>query len=338
MTRRNRTLFAGVSAVALLLTSCAASGDGSEGGESNSVTIMVEPSAQAAFVAEQEGFFGDLEVDVTTVGYDEAESMLVAGNTQIAWMGPLDAAEFVSQGEDFKYLSTAGGLNMYNGVLVRAEDSDEYQDITDLRGKKLGIPGFGTGTWATFSVFVNAYYGFDAPEDDFDIVTADSGALLALLEKGEIDGALLFAAEAASGRFNDEFEAIFSMTEAMQEQFGVPLTVNGMVGTSDWIDSNPETVKTVIAGLDEAVNWMAENSEEFLPGGKYEDLADGDGWLASQELNEGIVDLLSEKKWFLTSEDYTGEWVESVYQLIQDGEGTLVDEVPSIEDIFVPAN
>src|SRR5699024_5446856 len=123
--------------------------------------------------------------------------------------------------------------------------------------------------------------------------------------------------------FSDSFHPIFSMTEAMSETFGVPLTVNGMVATSDWIEANPDIVDQVVSGLDEAVEWMEDNSEEFLKGGKYEDLADGDGWLGSDELNEGIVGLLGEGKWFLTSADYTEEWVDSVYQLIEDGEGVL---------------
>lgn len=331
-----RVAAVGLGLSALMLAGCSADPAGGDG--SGKVVLTVEPSAIPAFVAEREGLFEGVDVEVSTVGYEEAESLLVAGKTHIAWMGPLDAAQFSSEGEDFRYLTTAGALNMYNGVAVRAEDATKYGSVADLKGKTLGIPGFGTGTWASFQVFATTFYDIKDPENDFNVVTADSGALLAMLEKGEIDGALVFAAQAAAARYMDEFHTVFSFTEVMQERLGQPLVVNGAVVSEKWLKANPEAAAAVVAGLDAAVAWMKDNPDAFLPDGKYADLAKGDGWHRSVESTEGILALVGEGMWFLSSDHYTGAWQEAVYQIIKAGEGTLVDTVPPLEEIFAPAS
>ena len=343
MKKGARSLIVGATVMAAVVAACGGSPAGSATDDTQaatsgeSVVITVEPSAIPAFVAEREGFFGDIDVEVTTVGYEEAESLLLAGQTHIAWMGPLDVAKFVSEGEEFRYLSTAGALNMYNGIVVRAEDGDVYNDVTDLVGKRLGIPGFGTGTWATFDVFARSVFDIASPEDDFEIVTADSGALLAMLERGEIDGALLFAAQSAAGRYMEQFKTVFSFTEAMQEEYGVPLVVNGPAATREWIEADPDTVDAIVSGLDQAVAWMKDNPEAFDVDGKYADLGEGDGWHNSEETTAGILALVGEGEWYRTSNDFTDEWQSAVYEIIQAGEGSLVDSVPPMEEIFADA-
>ena len=123
-----------------------------------SVSMTVEASAIPAFVAADRGFFGALEVEVSKVGYDQVQALLVAGDTDIAWMSPIETVQFVTEGSDFRYFSTAGAQNMYNGIVVRAEEADQYPDVLSLEGKQLGIPGFGTGTWASFRAFTRAFY------------------------------------------------------------------------------------------------------------------------------------------------------------------------------------
>lgn len=339
MTQRNRVRHTSAAVIAaaasaLILSAC---GGGGSGDDEDKVLITADPSAIAAFVAQEEGFFEGADVEVSTAGYDQAASLLIAGDSQIAWMGPLEAAQYASEGEDFQYMSTAGALNMYNGVIVRAEDADKYTTVADLKGKKLGIPGFGTGTWADFAVFAKMFYGIDDAKAAYDTATADSGALLALLEKGEIDAALLFAADSASSRYSDKFATVFSFTEVMQEELGQPLAITGGVASAAWLEENPEQADAVIAGLDKAVEWMKQNPQELGEDGKYANLAEEGGWFTSEEATAGILQLLGEGKWFLSSDVYTDDWREAVYKVVQGGEGSLVDSVPPIDDFLAPA-
>lgn len=321
-------------AVAVALCASLVSACGSN--DDDTIVITADPSAIAAFVAEDRDLFKGVDVDVTTSGYDQAGSLLITGDTQIAWMGPLEAAQYASEGEDFKYLSTAGALNMYNGVVVRAEDAEKYTSVSDLEGHKLGIPGFGTGTWADFDVFAKMFYGIDDARNAFDTVTADSGALLALLEKGEIDGALLFAADSASSRYSDEFSTVFSFTDVMQDKLGEPLAITGCVASQSWLDGHAKEADAITQGLDDAVAWMRNHPEEFDTDGEYAELATNDGWHTSPEATAGILKLVKQGKWYLSSDTYTKDWQDAIYQIVQGGEGSLVDSVPDEEDFLAP--
>jgi NitT/TauT family transport system substrate-binding protein len=341
MTHRNRarrTAAVITAAVGALILSACGGGSDSGGGD-DKILITADPSGIAAFVAQDEGFFEDegVDVEVSTSGFDQAGSMLISGDTQIAWMGPLEAAQFAGEGEDFKYMSTAGALNMFNGVVVRAEDADTYKTINDLEGKKLGHPGFGTGTWADFTVFASMFYGIDDAKAAFETPTADSGAALALLEKGEIDAALLFAADSAAARHSDKFETIFSFTETMQEELGQPLAITGGVVTGEWLKENPEEADSIITALDNAVDWMKANTQEFAEGGKYEKYAKDNGWHSSEDATAAILDLLKAGDYYLKSDVYTDAWREAVHEVVSNGEGTLVEKVPALDDYLAPA-
>lgn len=302
--------------------------------EDTEVKITVEPSALPAFVAQREGLFKGIKVDVTQVGYAQVQALLVSGETDVAWMSPLETMEFVSEGSDFRYFSTAGSQNMYNGVVVRAADADKYHSIEDLKGKKLGVPGYGTGTWAIFQTFARAFYGVDDSRSTFKTVAADSGALLALLERGDIDAALLLSGTSAVARSSPQFKTIFSFTEDLQKRTGQPLTVNGAVATASWLEKNPHTVASLVAGLDAGVQWMVDHPEAFARGGKYQDLAQAVGWLKGDKPNTTIQTFLREGKWYLTSANYTQAWIDTVTKLAQ--EGKLVAKIPPSSQVFWP--
>ncbi|SLN75568.1 NMT1/THI5 like protein [Roseisalinus antarcticus] len=295
--------------------------------------MTVDASAVPVFVAADRGLFGDQPVEVSQVGYEQVQALLIAGETEIGWLSPVETTSFIAEGSDLKYFSTAAALNMYNGVVVRTEDAEMYQTITDLEGKRLGIPGYGTGTWATFIAFMNAYYGIEDPDAYFDVVTASSGALLALVERGELDGALLFSGSSAAARSLPQFETIFSFTEAMQENTGQPLVITGSVATSDWLAENGEAAANVIAGLDAAVQWISENPSAFQQGGEYASLAEAAGWLSEPETTSTVLGLIDEGKWYLSSDSYTTEWMTAIRELVVAG-GTL-ETVPTVEEIFL---
>lgn len=310
-------------------------GTSCETASGEAIDISVSPSGLPVYVAGEEGLFAGLDVEVSQVGYDQSAALFLAGDTPLGWIAPIEVAEFVSQGEEFQYFSTAGATNMINGLVIRAEDSDKYQSVEDLVGQRVGNPGFGTGTWATFEVIMQSQYDID-PQNDFDNLTADSGALLGLLETGEIEAALLFSGQSAAAIALDQFDTIFSFTDAWQESTGHPMVVNGPVARASWLEENTCVATVIVDGIDAAVQWMKDNPEEFQEGGKYAEWIEAEGWLSSPETTEGIHQLLQDGEWFLTSDAYTEEWVDSIYSLVEAGEGTLVESVPPKDDIFFP--
>jgi ABC-type nitrate/sulfonate/bicarbonate transport system substrate-binding protein len=317
-------------------TQIEAAGDEADGeGTTETIEFTVSPSGLPVYVASQEGLFEGVDIEVNLVGYDQSAALFLAGDTPLGWEGPVDVAEFVAEGEEFRYFSTAGATNMINGLVIRAEDAEKYQSIEDLVGQRVGNPGAGTGTWKTFQVVLQSQFDLD-PSEAFDNITADSGALLGLLESGEIEAALLFSGQSAAALALDQFETVFSFTEAWQEATGHPMVVNGPVARASWLEENPDIAAALIDGIDAAVQWIKDHPEEFQQGGKYEEWVEAEGWLRSPETTEGIMELIQSGEWYTTSDVYTEDWIADFYGLIEQGQGVLVEEVPARDEIFYP--
>lgn len=326
-------------AIAGLLTvsACggASSSANSDGNSSDEPTItFIGAGNMPVQVAIDRGFYDGVNVEFKEVGEEQETSLFIGGDAVLGSMSPWSVAKFVAEGEDLKFLSTAGATNLINGVLIRAEDADKYQTIGDLEGKKLGVPGFGSDTWAAFETVVKTLYDDDA-KSSFDTVTADSGAELGLLGTGQIDAALLQSGTTATGMALPEFKLIFSFTQEWQKTKGQPLVVDGIVAKGDWAAEHPDLVEDVIDGNEMAVQWMREHPEEFNSGGEYEDLARAEGWLEDPKATEQILALLKNGDWYLSRDEYTQAWVDSVYEFIQGGQGILIEgTVPDSEKIF----
>lgn len=318
-----------------LATACGGGGASSASG-SKGVTIAVDPSAIPIFVAQKEGFFKGVTVKTQEVGQADPQSLLLAHKVDVAWMSPVETAGYVSQGSPFIYYSTAGAVNMWNGVVVRSEDSAKYQSIADLEGHKLGMPGFGSGTWQTFAAFAKLD-GIDNPKQAFDLRTAGPGALLALVEKGEVDASLLYSSQSIAARTNPKFHTIFSFTKAMQEKYGVPLVITGQTATRDWYKGHKSQVSKINAGLDKAVAWMQSHPDAFKPGGKYASRAKADGWFTTKDTTRGIIKLLSTGKYETTSDIYTDKWRSAVAKVVKAGKGAVVKSVPPTDSYLAPA-
>lgn len=311
--------------------------DGAADEELPTVTFLAASSVPVA-VAIDQGFYEEegLNVEFREVGEEQEGSLFFGGDAELGSSSPWDVARFVSEGEDVRVLSTAGGTNFVNGVLVRSEDAETYQTIEDLQGQTLGIPGFGSSTWQAFAVVVNQLYGLDA-EEDFDNRTASPGALLGLLGTGEVEGALLFSGQTVVGVASDQFERIFSFTEAWQEEAGEPMIVDSYMAKAQWAEQNPDQVRAFIRGTNRAAQWMIDNADAFREDGQYAELSRGAGWLVEPQATDVILQMLADGELIFTAQEYDQSWIDSMYAFIEQSQGVLIEgEVPPPDQIFYP--
>ena len=126
MKKSARSLIVGATVMAAVVAACGGSPAGSATDDTQaatsgeSVVITVEPSAIPAFVAEREGFFGDIDVEVTTVGYEKRRaSCWRARPTSRGWVPGCRQVRF--EGEEFRYLSTPVHSTCTTGSLSRAK-------------------------------------------------------------------------------------------------------------------------------------------------------------------------------------------------------------------------
>lgn len=338
----NRVRFVPALTAGLLAVSACGGTTSSGGGEGTSEDVptitFIGASNIPVMVAIDQGFYKKVNVEFKQVGEEQETSLFIGGDAELGAMSPWSTAKYDAEGEDIKLLSTAGATNLINGVLIRAEDSDKYKTIEDLEGQKLGVPGLGSDTWAAFETVVKTLYDDDA-KSSFETVTADSGAELGLLGTGQIEGALLQSGTTATGMALSQFKLIFSFTQEWQKVEGQPLIVDGIVAKGQWADENPDLVQDVIQGNETAVQWMSQHPEEFDVDGQYADLSREEGWLTDPKGTEQILKLLADGEWYLSEEQYTQDWIDSIYKFIEDGKGIMTEgTIPPSEKIFYPVS
>jgi len=169
-----RRLVLAVSAAAIVAVGCTAAAPPTPTGPYK-LHMRMTPSNAAWIVAQDQHLFDNIQLDYELVGYGESAQLFLAGTDPVGQESPWEAARFQSEGENISYFGTPAALRFNSGVIIRSEDADKYKTLDDLKGKKLGHPGYGTGTWQAFEIIAKANYNLTA-KTDFQPVEADPGA------------------------------------------------------------------------------------------------------------------------------------------------------------------
>ena len=82
------------------------------------------------FVAQTEGLYEGVSVNVTKVGFGEQSALFATGNYPITSMAPWEVAQANNQGDDLRLISTAGAVYAYNPVIIRRSDEATYTTFT----------------------------------------------------------------------------------------------------------------------------------------------------------------------------------------------------------------
>ncbi|WP_171075127.1 ABC transporter substrate-binding protein [Nonomuraea basaltis] len=174
---------------------------GDAGGEQQKkITIASAPNVflSALYVAQDDGMFAEegLTVEIVEVeSGNDSVAALASGQAQYADVGFEDLAELSQAGDD-SVIMAHDILNRVTLTLVMRKEVAERKNVTAasplkdrlsaLKGLKIGITSPGSPT-DTYMRYYLASVGLD-PERDVEIVPLGGGsALLAALEKGQID-------------------------------------------------------------------------------------------------------------------------------------------------------
>jgi ABC-type nitrate/sulfonate/bicarbonate transport system substrate-binding protein len=295
--------------------------------------MQLTPSNASWAVAKDQGFLKGIDLDYQLVGYGESAQLFVSGQNPVGQESPWEAAVFQDKGEDISYFGTASASNFISAIIIRAEDASKYKSLTDLKGKKIGIPGFGTGTWAAFQVLAKGLYNLD-PKGDFVILEGDPGTVMGLLQTKQVDGAIPFTAGTFQALANPGLKAIFEFSAAWKTKSGSGLTIDGQMARRSWLDSHQEIAKNLVAGLDQGLQYLKDNPAIVNKGGKYEAFWQNAGFLSDDTTYKSAVDQLKSGNYQLLSTTFTKDWTDDVYEFIALGKGVLAPTIPPKEKVF----
>jgi ABC-type nitrate/sulfonate/bicarbonate transport system substrate-binding protein len=295
--------------------------------------MQLTPSHVSVQIAKDKGYFKGIDLDTQLVGYGESSQLFHAGTDPIGNESAWEAATYQEQGKDIRFFSTAEATNFISGIIIRTADKAKYPDLKSLKGQKLGMPGFGTGTWAAFQTIAKAQFGLDALKD-FQPVEGNPGDLEGLLQTKSIDGFITFSAPTAHAISNPAYTMLYNITDEWKKANGAYLTINGWIAEAKWLDDHLEIMKTFIAGAQKGLEDLKKDPAVAHKGGKYEQWATNEGRLVSTETTDLTDKWIKDSYFYLDASVYNKAWTEAVYKFIQQGQGVLVKTVPPIEKVF----
>ncbi len=203
------------------------------------------------WVAEEEGLFRKYGLDVEPIllrGGQLATQALAAGDPPIVNIGTVVQA----------------GLQGYNLALIAAVQT-KYDffvfvrpgitKLEQLKGKKIGITGFGSATHFASSILLKHL----KLEPNRDVALISSGLdpeRVAALVSGKIDASFFNSSAAPLARKA-------GLTELLQiGDLGVEVQGNGLATSRSFIQSNREIVKAAVKGYVEGIHFIYANKKE----------------------------------------------------------------------------
>jgi NitT/TauT family transport system substrate-binding protein len=156
-----------------------------------------------------------------------------------------------AQGKDVIVIH--GIFSPLNLVLVRRDSP--LETLADLRGKKLGIFGGPSSTTFTFlAVIAKRWHGLDLLHD-VELVSAPGPALANLLDRGEVDAALMGTAESLKLGGKEDYRVLVDLAREYATRRGqVPAHVT-VATTETFAAGHADLLKDFLAATDEAMTY-----------------------------------------------------------------------------------
>lgn len=237
----------------LVVTGCGRKDSGSAS-NSNKVRIgYVGITCEAPiFSAVENGFFKEEGLDVKMVKCEWAnyKDVLALGGFDITHHLVMYFLKPIEQGLDVKF---TGGI--HRGCLrVQAGKNSSINSITDLRGKRIGVPGMGTPPFI-FANRVLGAHGID-PSKEIQWRVFPAGELGLALDKGEIDaiadsepiGSLLIAEGKVKNVADQAQDAPY------KDEYCCAVIVNGK-----FLRMNPKAAAAATRALLKGAKWVEAN-------------------------------------------------------------------------------
>lgn len=251
------TTAAMTAALALGVTGCAQGGGGGEdeatdSGSNAPIRVGTQPWLGYGqwYVALDQGFTGDLEVDLPSFNADsDVNAALVAKRLDMANVGAQAALQFIEQGLDVSIVMLLDSATDADAILAE----EGLDDVADLAGASVA---FERG--ATSEILLSeALAGEGLTLDDIDAVEASADQVAPMLLAGQVDAGVTYepyVSEALTS--GDGIDTVATAGEYPG------LITDVLVVRNDVLDERPDDIRTLITAWDEAVAFTESNTDE----------------------------------------------------------------------------
>jgi ABC-type nitrate/sulfonate/bicarbonate transport system substrate-binding protein len=232
------------------------------GGEAlQPVSIATAAAGQSGYLAaliEAKGIAAQHDIKITNMMMDftEAANALKLGRVLVSTMQPSTAVNLWKSGTQLR-LFTA---QIWSGNAWVVRKDSPYKTLADLKGKKIGNFSRVTGAFF-FSAVIAKEHGLDI-EKDFQAIPAETGALIALLERGEVEAIDMFEPHVTKLIVSGKYRVLLDFDVELKRIFGSPPLKTGMAVLRDTAEKQPALVKSIRGAYVDGIKLIKAGKDE----------------------------------------------------------------------------
>ncbi len=225
------------------------------------VNIASSATGQTGYIAsmiEAKGIDVKYGLKITNLMMDftEAANAIKLGRAVASAMQPSTAVNLIKSGTDIRL--TIPQVWSGNSWLVKKDSP--YKSFADLKGKKIG--NFARVTGAFFFAAVIAKENKLDLEKDFQNIPAETGALIALLERGDVEAINMFEPHVTRLVMSGRYRVLVDFDIALEEIFGAPPLKSTIGMLKETAEKQPQLVKALRSIYGEAVQMIKKGQDD----------------------------------------------------------------------------
>ncbi|HLN88172.1 MAG TPA: PhnD/SsuA/transferrin family substrate-binding protein [Candidatus Limnocylindrales bacterium] len=225
------------------------------------VNVATAATGQSGYIAaliENQGLDVKYGIKITNMMMDftEAANAIKLGRAQASAMQPSTAVNLVKSGTDIRLITP----QIWSGNSWVVKKESPYKTFADLKGKKIGNFARVTGAFF-FSAVIAKEQKLDL-EKDFQMVPADTGALIALLERGDVEAINMFEPHVTRLVMSGRYRVLVDFDIALEEIFGAPPLKSTVGMLKETVEKQPALVKAIRGAYIDAVKLIKSGRDE----------------------------------------------------------------------------
>jgi ABC-type nitrate/sulfonate/bicarbonate transport system substrate-binding protein len=266
MTIKHRLIFAVVFLLWGNLQSQASAGQTPQ-----TINVATSAAGQSGYIAaliENKGLdvkYG-IKINNMMMDFTEAANAVKLGRTVASAMQPSTAVNLVKSGTDIRLITP----QIWSGNSWVVKKDAPYKSFGDLKGKKLGNFARVTGAYF-FSAVIAKERKLDI-EKDFQNVPAETGALIALLERGEVEAINMFEPHTTRLVMSGKYRVLIDFDIELEQIFGAPPLKSTVGMLKETVEKQPQLVKALRSAYIDAVRMIKAGQDEDFFKSKAKDL------------------------------------------------------------------
>ena len=246
-----------------LVTSCLA-GPALAGQALQTINIATSAAGQSGYIAalienKKLDTKHGIKINNMMMDFTEAANAVKLGRTTASSMQPSTAVNLVKSGTDIRLITP----QIWSGNSWVVRKDAPYKSFGDLKGKKIGNFARVTGAYF-FSAVIAKEQKLDI-EKDFQNVPAETGALIALLERGEVEAINMFEPHTTRLVMSGKYRVVTDFDIELENIFGAPPLKSTVGMLKETVEKQPALVKAIRSAYGDAIQVIkAGQDEEFF--------------------------------------------------------------------------